>query len=222
MAVGVLRWLRVPTDLIEIDQQSPDGDALDRAADAIRAGRVVAIPTDALYALVADPFSLRAVREVYRAKGREINRALPMLVSDAMMVEELAREITPRFRLLARKFWPGPLTMILQAAAGIPLRATGNTGRLGVRHAESRVVDGLLERLGQPVIATSANISGHPTCSSGIEVFGMMDGRVDLVLDGGFCGGVGATTIDISGSGWKVLKEGAVLTRELAECLDIE
>lgn len=219
---GVLRFCRVPTDLVEIDSQFPDADALDRAAEAIRAGRVVALPTDALYALVADPFNLRAVREVYRAKGREINRALPLLVSDALMVEDLAREITPRFRLLARRFWPGALTMILTAAPGVPLRATGNTGRLAVRHAQSAVIDGLLERLGQPVIATSANISGHPTCRSGIEVFGMMDGRVDLVLDGGFCGGGGATTVDISGPEWRVIKEGAVSERELAECLNLE
>ncbi len=212
----------MPTDLIEIDPLSPDAGALDRAAEIVRAGGVIAIPTDALYALVADPFNLRAIREVYRAKGREINRALPLLVADMLMAEDLAREVTPRFRLLARRFWPGPLTMILEAAAGVPLRATGNTGRLGVRHAESAVVDGLLARLGQAVIATSANISGHPTCRSGIEVFGMMDGRVDLVLDAGFLGGVGATTVDISGTDWRVIKEGAVSERDLAECLDLE
>jgi L-threonylcarbamoyladenylate synthase len=217
----VVLWPWVPTDLVEIDPQFPDAAALDRAAESIRAGRVVAVPTDALYALLADPFNLRAVREVYRAKGREINRALPLLVSDSMMVEDLAREITPRFRLLSRHFWPGPLTIIVPAAPGVPLRATGNTGRLGVRHAESRVVDGLLERLGHPVIATSANISGHPTCSSGIEVFGKMDGRVDLVLDGGYCGGLGATTVDISGPDWRLIKEGAISERDLAECLGL-
>ncbi len=125
------------TDLIEIHPLGPSPDALDRAAAAIRRGRVVAIPTDALYALVADPFNLRAVRQVYRAKGREIHRALPLLVRDTLMVEELARDISPRFNMLARKFWPGPLTIILNARAKVPLRATGNTGRLAVRQARS-------------------------------------------------------------------------------------
>ena len=83
------------TDLIEIQPLEPSPEALDRAAAAIRRGRVVAVPTDALYALVADPFNLRAVRQVYQAKGREIHRALPMLVRDALMVEELARDISP-------------------------------------------------------------------------------------------------------------------------------
>ena len=208
------------TDLIEIDPQTPSTEALDRAEAAIRLGQVVAIPTDALYALVADPFDLRAVRQVYHAKGRENQRALPLFVRDALMVEELARELSPRFHILARRFWPGPLTIIVPASATVPLRATGNTGRLAIRHAKSRLVDELLARLDQPLIATSANISGKPTCASGIEVFCVMDGRVDLVLDGGPCAGVGATTVDITEQDWRVIREGAVAGAEIAECLN--
>src|SRR5580692_11348300 len=166
---GCVTLTHVATDLIEIDRLEPSPEALDLAAAAIRRGRVVAIPTDALYALVADPFNLRAVQQVYRAKGRQIHRALPLLVRDALMVEELAREISPRFSMLARKFWPGPLTIILNASAKVPLRVTGNTGRLAVRQARSWVADDLIARLNQPIIATSANISGQSTCRSGIE-----------------------------------------------------
>jgi L-threonylcarbamoyladenylate synthase len=211
----------VATDLIEIDPHEPSAEALDRAVEAILAGLVVAIPTDALYTLIADPFSVPAVRKVYAAKGREIQRALPMLVRDALMVEELAREISPRFRMLARKFWPGPLTLIMPASPRVPLRATGNTGRLAVRQARCRLADDLIGRLNQPVIATSANVSGHPTCRSGIEVFGVMDGRVDLVLDGGSCEGMGATTVDITEPEWRLIREGAITQREIAECLEI-
>jgi L-threonylcarbamoyladenylate synthase len=210
----------VATDLIEIHPLGPSPDALDRAAAAIRRGRVVAIPTDALYALVADPFNLRAVRQVYRAKGREIHRALPMLVRDTLMVEELARDISPRFNMLARKFWPGPLTIILNASAKVPLRVTGNTGRLAVRQARSWIADDLIARLNQPIIATSANISGQSTCRSGIEVFGVMDGTVDLVLDGGACEGIGASTVDITEPEWRMIKEGAILEEQIAECLE--
>jgi L-threonylcarbamoyladenylate synthase len=209
------------TDLIEINPLEPSPEALDVAAAAVRAGKIVAIPTDALYTLVADPFSLRAVRQVYQAKGRENHRALPVLVRDALMVEELAREISPRFRVLARRFWPGLLTMILPASSGVPLRATGNTGRLAVRQAKSVVIDELISRLNQPLVATSANISGTPTCRSGIEVFGMMDGRVDLILDGGACEGIGASTVDITEPEWRMIKEGAITERDVAECLDV-
>ena len=208
------------TDLIEIQPHEPSPDALDRAAAAIRRGRVVAVPTDALYALVADPFSVRAVRQVYQAKGREIHRALPMLVRDTMMVEELARDISPWFKMLSRKFWPGPLTIIMPASAKVPLRATGNTGRLAVRHASCKVTEELIARLNQPIIATSANISGKPTCRSGIEVFGSMDGSVDLVLDGGTCEGIGASTVDITETEWRMIKEGAITQKEIADCLD--
>jgi L-threonylcarbamoyladenylate synthase len=210
----------VATDLIEIDPHQPSTEALDRAVAAIRSGRVVAVPTDALYTLIADPFSLPAVRKIYQAKGRENHRALPLLVRDALMVEDLARDISTRFALLARKFWPGPLTMILPAAPRVPLRATGNTGRLAVRQARCVLTDELIARLNQPVVATSANISGRPTCRSGIEVFGIMDGRVDLVLDGGHCEGVGATTVDITEPEWRLIKEGAITGKEIAACLD--
>jgi L-threonylcarbamoyladenylate synthase len=210
----------VATDLIEIDPQDPSPEALDYAVATIRCGHVVAVPTDALYTLIADPFSLPAVRKVYQAKGREINRALPMLVRDALMVEDLARDISLRFRLLARKFWPGPLTMILAASSTVPLRATGNTGRLAVRQARCKLTDELIGRLNQPVIATSANMSGLPTCRTGIEVFGIMDGRVDLVLDGGPCVGTGATTVEITEPEWRLIKEGAISSREIADCLE--
>jgi L-threonylcarbamoyladenylate synthase len=207
------------TDLVEINPEDPQPEALERAAAAIRAGKVVAIPTDALYSLVADPFNLRAVSGVFLAKGREPNRALPILIRDTMMAEELAGELNNRFFLLARKFWPGPLTVIVPAAAKIPLKVTGNTGRLALRQARSIVVDKLLGLLNQPLISTSANVSGQPTCHSGIDVFGTMDGRVDLVLDGGHCVGEGATTIDITEPYWRVIKGGAISEKEIAGCL---
>ncbi len=209
----------MPTDLLEIDQTDPDEGVIASAAAAILRGKVVAIPTDGLYSLVADPFNLKAVDRVFAAKGREQVRSLPLLVSDVLMAEDLCAEVSARFRVLARVFWPGPLTVIVPASPKVPLRATGNTGRLGLRHSRSKVAQELLQKLNQPLIATSANISGEPTCTSGIEVFGTMDGRLDLVLDGGTCPGMGPTTIDITEPYWRVIKEGAVPEKELAEVL---
>jgi L-threonylcarbamoyladenylate synthase len=193
--------------------------AIERAAAAVRRGEVVAIPTDALYTLVADPLNLHAVGRVFAAKGRESIRSLPLLVSDLVMAEELASEVSARFYLLARRFWPGPLTIIAPASSRVPLKVTGNTGRLALRQSQSKVANALLERLAQPLIATSANLSGQPTCTSGIEVFGVMDGAVDLVLDAGTVAGAGATTIDVTEVYWKVIKEGAIAEKEIAEVL---
>ncbi len=208
-----------PTDLLEIDQHEPAPEAIARAAALIRKGGVVAIPTDALYTLVADPFNLQAVRRVFAAKGRESLYSLPLLVSDFMMAEELVKDPPIRFSLLARRFWPGPLTIIVPASAKVPLRVTGNTGRLGLRQSRGKTVAALLEVLGQPLVATSANVTGAPTCASGIEVFGVLDGRIDFVLDGGHCSGMGATTVDITEPYWRLIKEGAVPERDIAECL---
>lgn len=207
------------TDLIEVDQHQPAPETIARAAAAIRRGEVVAIPTDALYTLVADPLNLHAVGKVFAAKGRETHRSLPLLVSDILMAEELAKEVNSRFYLLARHFWPGPLTIIVPASAKVPLKVTGNTGRLAMRQSTSKCATALLEHLGQPLISTSANISGEPTCHSGIEVFGMMDGRVDLVVDGGLCTGSGSTTVDITEPYWKMIKEGVITEKEIAACL---
>ncbi|HLK50872.1 MAG TPA: L-threonylcarbamoyladenylate synthase [Bryobacteraceae bacterium] len=207
------------TDLVEINPDEPQPEVLERAAAAVRRGKVVAIPTDALYTLVADPFNLGAVAGVFRAKGRETHRSLPLLVNDIVMAEELASELSNRFFILARRFWPGPLTIIVPASAKVPLKVTGNTGRLALRQARCKIAEELIGLINQPLISTSANISGHPTCRSGIEVFGMMDGRVDLVVDGGMCAGAGATTIDITEPYWKLIKAGAVDEKEIAECL---
>ena len=207
------------TDLIEIDPDQPAPEAIERAAMHLRRGDVVAIPTEALYMLVADPLNLNAVGRVFSAKGREIHRSLPLLISGVFMAESMAKELSTRFHLLARHFWPGPLTIIVPASANVPLKVTGNTGRLAMRQSRSRVAQALLDWLDQPLIATSANISGQPTCRSGIEVFGTMDGRVDLVLDGGACTGSGGTTVDITEPYWKVIREGSVSEKEIADCL---
>lgn len=207
------------TDLIEIDPDQPKSEAIEQAAAAVRRGKVVAMPSDALYTLVADPFNLRAVNRVFYAKGREIHRSLPLLVADITMAEELAKDLSNRFFLLARRFWPGPLTLIVPASERVPLKVTGNTGRLAVRQSKSTVANHLIKVLNQPLISTSANISGHPTCRSGIEVFGMMDSRVDLVLDGGSCSGAGATTVDVTEPVWKVIKQGAIEAKDIADCL---
>lgn len=207
------------TDLIEIDPESPGEAALERAAALIRRGGIVAIPTDALYTLVCDPLNLHAVGRIFAAKGRKEERALPLLVDGMLMVDDLARDIPTRFYLLARHFWPGALTIILPASSRVPLKVTGNTGRLAVRHAKSKVASALLERLAMPLVSTSANISGQPTCASGIEVFGAMDGLLDLVIDGGTVHGSGATTVDVTEPYWRLIKEGAVAEKEIAEVL---
>ena len=209
------------TDLIEVDVQKPSDDVVNRAAHAISRGQVIGVPTDALYVIMADPLNLLAVARVFQAKGRESIRSLPLVINDILMAEDLAKDLSSRFYILARHFWPGPLTMIVPAAAKVPLKVTGNTGRLGLRQFKSPLVNAIVEKVGHAVIATSANMSGQPTCTSGIELFAVMDGRLDLVLDGGLCVGPGATTVDITEPYWRVIKEGCIPEKEIAERLKV-
>lgn len=207
------------TDLIEIDSAHPQPAAIARAVAEVSRGRIVGVPTDALYVLVADPLNLQAVGRVFAAKGRETGRSLPLAVSDTLMAEDLAKELTSRFHILARHFWPGPLTIIVQAAAKVPLKVTGNTGRLALRHSNSATLNAMIEKTGHALIATSANKSGTPTIRSGIELFAVMDGQIDLVLEGGACSGPGPTTVDITEPYWKVIREGAISEKDIADRL---
>jgi L-threonylcarbamoyladenylate synthase len=209
----------VATDLVEINLDNPQPDIIARAVREIERGKVVGVPTDALYVLVADPLNLHAVGRVFAAKGRESVRSLPLAISDVLMAEDLSSELNSRFYILARHFWPGPLTMIVPASAKVPLKVTGNTGRLALRNAKSKTLNAMVDKIGHALIATSANKSGKPTVKSGIELFAEMDGHIDLVLEGGICNGPGSTTVDITEPYWKVIKEGAITEKEIAERL---
>ena len=207
------------TDLVEINLDNPEPEIIERAVREVERGKIVGVPTDALYVLVADPLNLHAVGRVFAAKGRESGRSLPLAISDVLMAEDLSSELNSRFYILARHFWPGPLTMIVPASAKVPLKVTGNTGRLALRNAKSKALNMMVEKIGHALIATSANKSGNPTIKSGIELFAEMDGHIDLVLEGGVCTGPGSTTVDITEPYWKVIREGAITEKEIAERL---
>ena len=209
------------TDLVEINLENPQPEIIDRAVREVARGKVVGLPTDALYVLVADPLNLQAVGRVFAAKGRESGRSLPLAISDVLMAEDLSSELNSRFYILARHFWPGPLTMIVPASAKVPLKVTGNTGRLALRNAKSKALNMMIEKIGHALIATSANKSGKPTIKSGLELFAEMDGHIDLVLEGGLCTGPGSTTVDITEPYWKVIREGAITEKEIAERLQL-
>jgi len=207
-------------EILRVHPDEPQPDRIDYIVFCLRKGDVVALPTDTFYGLAVDPVNLHAVEQIYQIKTRQKQKPLSLLIATLAQAYELARDTDPMLDKLADRFWPGPLTIIMPASPTLPLRATGNTGRLAVRQAQSRIVDELLARLDQPLIATSANLSGRPTCTSGIEVFGVMDGRVDLVLDGGPSVGVGATTLDITEQHWRIIREGSIAGSEIAECLE--
>ena len=203
------------TKILSID----DPAALVVAMDILTGGGLVAFPTDTVYGLGALVFDERAVSKLYDVKERALEKAIPVLIGDSSQLARVAAGVNATCEKLAGRFWPGPLTIIAPASESVPLRVTGNTGRLAMRQSKSKVAHALIAKLNQPLIATSANISGQPTCTRGIEVFGTMDGRVDLILDAGPMVGHGATTVDITEPFWRIIREGAVAERDIADVL---
>jgi tRNA threonylcarbamoyl adenosine modification protein (Sua5/YciO/YrdC/YwlC family) len=220
----------LPAELLRVNAQSPQGEVLRYAAHFLTRGCVVAIPTDTFYGLAADPFNLSAVDEIYRVKGRPETRALPILVNcleQALMLlrdreEETTGDAIPprRFTRLAEAFWPGALTLVMDASNRVPLKVTANTGKVALRWPKSTVVDQLIDEFEGPVTGTSANISGFPSCSSAEQVIKQLGNRLPLVLDGGDSGAsLPSTIVELRGDDWRVLREGTIPLAEIQKAL---
>lgn len=195
----------------------PEIPAVVKAAAAVLAGDgVVAYPTETFYGLGAAGLSRRAVEKVFRLKGRDARKPLSLIASDLDMVRELAGPLSPDFLRVAEEFWPGPLTAVLPAAAGLPewLRGPGRT--VGVRIPSPAWLRRLAYELSGPVTATSANRAGEPEIAEPGPVLDLFGGRVELFIDGGPTpGGKPSTVVDFSGRRPAVLREGAIPSSRL-------
>ena len=208
-------------EVLKISAEAPDKHSVQYAAEMIRRGRVVGVPTDTFYALSADPFNLAAVEEVFRIKGRPETKALPILVDSIEQAVTLVRDVPDSFLTLAHKFWPGAVTLVVEATHRLPLKVTGNTGRVALRWPDSRVVPSVIQSLGGPITGTSANLSGFPSCSNAQQIVKQIGDRVALILDSGDTGGrLASTIVAIRGEDWAVVREGAIAEEEIAKALD--
>ena len=210
----------MPAERLKISAESPDSNIIRYTAELIRGGSVVGIPTDTFYGLAADPFNLAAVEEIYRVKGRPENRALPILVNSIEQALAMARDVPDSFMKLAQKFWPGAVTILVDASHRIPLKVTANKGRVALRWPNSQVVRSLIEETGCPLTGTSANISGFPSCSSADQLMKQLGERLPLILDTGETGvALASTIVDLRGNGWRIIREGVVAEQEIQKAL---
>lgn len=208
-------------EVLKLSPEKPDPRSIRYAAQWLNRGAVVAVPTDTLYALAADPVNLAAVDEIYRVKGRLESRALPILINSLALASILARELPDNFFRLAESLWPGPLTLVVDASTRLPLKVTANTRRVALRWPNHSIVSQLIEELGVPLTGTSANISGSPTCASGDEVFRQLGDRIPLILDAGETNGLMPSTIvELRGDHWCVGREGAISADEIRATLE--
>jgi L-threonylcarbamoyladenylate synthase len=191
-----------------------------RAAAVIRAGGLVAFPTETVYGLGADALNEDAVRKIFLAKERPADDPLIVHIAHAQQLTQLARQVPQRAWDLAEKFWPGPLTLVLPKTDRVPPVTTGGLDTVAVRAPAHPVAQKLLERSGVPIAAPSANRFGRPSPTTAQHVWEDLDGRIDLIVDGGPTPiGVESTVLDLTQEPPMVLRPGGVTLEELREVL---
>jgi L-threonylcarbamoyladenylate synthase len=208
-------------EIVKINSETPDMRMVSYVADQIKKGQVVGMPTDTFYGLAADPLNLRAVDLIYDVKSRSRHKPLSLLIESVEQAEYLARPLPDVFYEMARKYWPGPLTIIVKASSRLPLKVTANTGNVALRLPAAKIPVEVIRAAGVPVTATSANISGASECTTADGVREQLGGRIGLIVDGGASPReVASTIIDMSEPGKiTVLRQGAIPESELAEFL---
>ncbi|WP_052669650.1 L-threonylcarbamoyladenylate synthase [Nitriliruptor alkaliphilus] len=213
---------RTPSEpTVETRTLPPTEAGLAEAGRLLRAGRLVAFPTETVYGLGADAADADAVARTFTAKGRPADNPLIVHVGGLGDLDGVVHEVTPLAVRLADRFWPGPLTLVLAAHPNLPRVTTAGLDSVAVRVPDHPVARRLLASAGVPVAAPSANRSGRPSPTSAAHVLADLAGRIDAVVDGGPCTvGVESTVVDARGEVPLILREGSVTREDLGVALD--
>jgi L-threonylcarbamoyladenylate synthase len=207
-------------DHLLVDPLAPDPGVVSRAARAILAGGVVAYPTDTLYGLAADPRNSLAIARLFAVKERAGDQPIPLIAADLSQVEREAGRLGDLARRLANRFWPGPLTLIVEASPRISPLIHGATGTVAVRvpdHAVARMLAALCKC---PITSTSANLSGEPAPEAADRIAPILRERIDVLLDAGATrGGLPSTVVNATGDVPVLVREGVVPWGCVLECL---
>lgn len=192
-----------------------DGD-ISAAAELLKKGEVVAVPTETVYGLAGNAFDEKAVKKIFAAKGRPCDNPLIVHISDLAMIKDIARSVPELAIKCAEKFWPGPLTMIMPKKDNIPLVTSGGLDTVGIRFPADPVCRRIISRCGFPLAAPSANLSGSPSPTNAERVMEDMNGRIAAVVDGGESDvGVESTVICFEDGGIRILRPGKITYEDL-------
>ena len=191
---------------------------LEKAFAALDKDGVVIFPTDTLYGLGADVFSLPALQRIFAIKGRRSELALPVLVAGLDQVDAVALPMNAQAQQLAERFWPGPLTLVMRRSLDLPDLVTGGADTVAVRMPAHRIPLALARRLGRPITGTSANLSGSPDLLDLDSIESQLGNLVDYIIRSGPAPeGTGSTVIDITSDEPRLLREGAISLEEIME-----
>ena len=206
------------TKIVKIDDVKAQRADIAAAGEILRAGGIVAFPTETVYGLGANGLDAKACAGIYAAKGRPSDNPLILHVANRGMLDAIAAEVPEMAEQLLAAFCPGPITLILRRKPVVPLAITGGLDTVGIRMPENDVARAMIKAAGVPIAAPSANISGRPSPTTAEAVLADMEGRIPLVLDGGACDfGVESTIVDCTGDVATILRPGAITREMLAE-----
>jgi len=196
-------------------------DHFDDAVRLLKAGELVAFPTDTVYGVGTIVWNGRAAARLYEAKLRPAGKAIPVLLADPADLSLVTGPLPQAAERLAEAFWPGALTLVVPKAPGIPTEVTGGGESIAVRVPDHALARALIRAAGAPLATTSANLSGRPSPVTAGEVAAQLEGRIALILDGGPCpGGVASTVVDLTGGRPVVLRAGPITAQDIAQVLE--
>ena len=197
-------------ELYNVDPEHPDPAALDAAAEVVLRGGVIAFPTDTIYGLGCSLFDVAAVEMVARLKRRDPSLAVISLIPSPSQAYGLASEVSATAERLIERYWPGPLSLIFRAALVVPPRVRGVGGTVALRCPKDRLCQALLNQIGGPVVASSANLTGHRPAETAEEVVAVFGNQLDLVIDGGPRHDEPSTLVDVSSERPRLLRRGSI------------
>lgn len=205
------------TKVVKMSEDNIDLDEIRQAGQIIRDGGLVAFPTETVYGLGANAMDAEAAAKVYQAKGRPSDNPLIAHIADVSMLEDLVTEVPEVAKKLMDAFWPGPMTLIFNKSDKVPKGTTGGLDTVAVRFPNNKIACSLIKAAGVSIAAPSANLSGKPSPTLGEHVVDDMDGRIDMIIDGGMVGmGLESTIIDVTVEPPMILRPGFI-TVEMAK-----
>ena len=208
------------TQFIKIDKADPQPAQIMAAAEIIKDGGLVAFPTETVYGLGGNALDPEAAGKIYAAKGRPSDNPLIAHIADRKELDALVAEIPPAAEILMERYWPGPMTLVFHKTDKVPYGTTGGLDTVAVRMPSHPVARALIRAAGVPIAAPSANLSGRPSPTKAEHVYEDMDGRIDMILDGGEVGiGLESTIIDVTGETPSLLRPGFISEEMLRDVL---
>ena len=208
------------TEYVDLREGKDIKEGVKKAAEIIKRGGLVAFPTETVYGLGANGLDENAVPKIYEAKGRPSDNPLILHISKLDEIEDIVKEIPKSALILAEEFWPGPLTMVFKKSERIPYRTTGGLESVAIRMPSNKIARELIKAAGVPIAAPSANSSGRPSPTKAAHVIYDLDGKIDMVIDGGEVDiGIESTIVDVTGEVPVILRPGFITEKMLSEAI---